>query len=256
MQEVRKSRKDELGAPGQSSVTRSKAMSFTLIELLVVIAIIAILAAMLLPALSKAKDTAKSIKCVSNIKQCGLALSLYNDDWKGFYPLLRLGASGGPYSNYWFQELFVYLNADNKVNSSLIISSENSVFICPKFETAGSGGARANYIPNGQFIINPVAPTAFLTADIIREPSKTGMFFETGPKGLFAGADEAMSGQTPHVEVIDRILSGSTYANISYPHNKNANIGFADGHVEPRPRPVTGNRLDVAFVYATGKLYK
>jgi prepilin-type processing-associated H-X9-DG protein len=82
------------------------------------------------------------------------------------------------------------------------------------------------------------------------------MFFETGPKGIFSGADEALSGQTPHVEVIDRILSGSAFANISYPHNKNANIGFADGHVGPRPRPVTGNRLDVAFVYATGKLYK
>jgi prepilin-type processing-associated H-X9-DG protein len=220
-----------------------------------VIAIIAILAGMLLPALGKARDKAKSIQCTSNIKQCGLTLSLYNNDWKGFYPLLRWGVSPS-YSSYWFEKLFVYMPGNNKVNSSFIITSENSVFICPKFKTAGTGGARVNYIPNGQFIINPLAPTKILTADHIRQPSKTAMFFETGPKGIFVGADEAQSGLNPFVETVDRILSGNATACISYPHNKIANTGFADGHVEPRQRPVTGTRLDVAYVWATGKLYK
>jgi prepilin-type N-terminal cleavage/methylation domain-containing protein/prepilin-type processing-associated H-X9-DG protein len=85
--------------PHSVNALRREAGAFTLIELLVVIAIIAILAAMLLPALSKAKQKAQAVQCLSNMRQWGLALQIYAGDAGDYIP--RDGTDqSGTYASY------------------------------------------------------------------------------------------------------------------------------------------------------------
>ena len=260
--------------------SNSFSRGFTLIELLVVIAIIAILAGMLLPALSRAKISAKSISSLSNLRQLGLGLQLYSLDQEGYYPkhssLSSETAALGLPRTRWADYIFPYMGSE-KVYLSPNLTREEHAFMNKPFAHALAAGKEVfygGYGYNYQYLGNSRRPTeddlAFHAKDTsIKAPSNTVAIGDT--KGARAGNPANPYGfEGSAVYVIDPPLgsvalgsrgsrnrgggpgSGNAYyeggndgsdAHRGTPSGRNGgkvNLTFVDGH----SAPLTPEQLD------------
>ncbi len=201
--------------------------NFTIVELLVVIAIIVILAAMLLPALNKARSKAEAAHCVGNLKQLFTGLHAYGEDYQNHYPMYYNGSGKLGADRYWFDLLHKYVNADPGEDNRYL----NTVYDCKTHRL--KAGDYVSYIYVAIFLPN------YGTSDILSHQFKK-------PGGVGFITDGKYATSTPTQVKADAEGTTNSSRRLRPRHSWAANILYCDGHVEPY-KTVLGQALNVLF---------
>jgi prepilin-type N-terminal cleavage/methylation domain-containing protein/prepilin-type processing-associated H-X9-DG protein len=217
--------------PSTANGSRRARAAFTLIELLVVIAIIAILAGMLLPALARAKEKGRKIYCYNNLKQMGLAMMLYADEYRGMVP-----RGNQP---FWWITYIPYLGGRSAARDQY---GRVKVYTCPSYPNKRQVMC---YVVNAWQFRNPRDTTGseitgMTSVSRIQAPSDTIYFAdnESGPwRPVFTatniiGGDDLNDVWTPgHLPYgsAGRSLSGERRV-AARRHGEGANLMYFDGH--------------------------